>query len=87
MTDNVKRRLDELERLYGTRRTPTYEEFAAFWQTLQAFDRAAFEGDALREENTVLRGYLEKMGVLNGNEKTLQQIAKELDAGGANHDD
>lgn len=83
----IERRLADLERLYGTRRTPTYEEFAARWETLESFDRACVEADALREENTVLRGYLEKMGVLNGNEKTLQQIAKELDARGANDDD
>lgn len=83
----IERRLTALEQLFSTHRTPTYEEFAAFWQTLPPFDRACVEGDALREENTVLRGYLEKMGVLNGNEKTLQQIAKELDAGGANDDD
>lgn len=87
MTDNVKRRLDELERLYGTRRTPTYEEFAAFWQTLQAFDRAAFEGSALDADNGVLRGYLIRLGVLTGNEKTLQETAAELDRDGGFDDD
>lgn len=81
MTDNVKHRLDELERLYGTRRTPTYEEFAARWETLESFDRACVEADALREENSTLRGYLARLGVLDGTEATLQEIARGLDLG------
>lgn len=44
---------------------------------LSAFDRAAFEGDALGE-NRLIRGYLEKIGVIDRAEKSLREIAQEL---------
>lgn len=83
----IERRLADLERLYGTRRTPSFEEFSKLWETLSPFDKAAFEGSALDADNGVLRSYLVRLGVLSGSEKTLQETAAELDAGGANDDD
>lgn len=79
MTDNIRRRLAELEQRFINRKPPSFEEFAEFWATLTPMDKAAFEGNALDENNALLHSYLVRLGVLNGNEKTLQQIAKELD--------
>lgn len=78
MTDNIRRRLADLEQRFKTQAPPTFDEFCQLWQMLTPFDRACYEGNALDEKNTVLRSYLVRLGVLNGNEKTLQQIAKEL---------
>lgn len=80
MTDHIRRRLADLEQRFQMKAPPTFEEFAELWQMLTPFDRACYEGNALDENNAVLRGYLIRLGVLNGNEKTLQTIAKELDS-------
>ena len=81
MTDNIRRRLADLERRFKSSAPPTFEEFLELWDTLTPFDRACCEGDALREENSTLRGYLARLGVLDGTEATLQEIARGLDLG------
>lgn len=73
----IQQRLAELERRLTTNAPPTFEEFSVFWQGLSAFDRAAFEGDALAG-NALFRGYLVKLGVIDPAAKTLQEIAQEL---------
>lgn len=79
MTDHIKRRLADLEQRFKTQAPPTFEEFAELWAALTPFDKACYEGAGLDENNTLLRSYLVRLGVLNGNEQTLQQLAKELD--------
>ena len=74
---DIRQRLAELERRMTTTTPPTFEEFSVLWQELSAFDRAAFEGDALAG-NALLRDYLVKLGVIAPAEKSLQEIAKEL---------
>ena len=70
-------RLAELERRMTINTPPTFEEFSVLWQGLSAFDRACFEADALGE-NHLIRGYLEKIGVIDHAAMPLQEIAKEL---------
>lgn len=76
--NDYKRRLAELERRFATTKPPTFEEFSVLWQGLSAFDRAAFEGDALAG-NALFRGYLERLGVIDHAAPSLQEIAKELE--------
>ena len=71
-------RLAELERRMTTNTPPSFEEFSVFWQGLSAFDRAAFEGDALGE-NTLFRDYMERLGIISPAAPSLQEIAKELE--------
>ena len=73
----IQQRLAELERRLTTNAPPTFEEFVALWDKLSAFDRACFAADALGE-NHLIRGYLEKIGVIDPAEKSLQEIAQEL---------
>lgn len=75
--NDYKRRLAELERRFATTKPPTFEEFSVLWQGLSAFDRAAFEGDALAG-NALLRDYMERLGIIDPAEKSLQEIAQEL---------
>lgn len=79
MTDHIKRRLADLEQRFRTKAPPSYEEFAELWQMLTPMDKACYHGNALDEDNTLLRSYLIRLGVLDGTEQTLQQLAKELD--------
>lgn len=79
MTDNIRRRLADLEQRFQMKAPPTFEEFAELWAALTPFDKACFEGGALDENNTVLRGYLIRLGVLDGTEQTLRELAAELD--------
>lgn len=74
----IQQRLAELERRLITITPPTFEEFIVFWQGLSAFDRAAFEGDALAG-NALFRDYLERLGVIDHAAPSLQEIAKELE--------
>ena len=80
----LKEQLVSREDKASVDRDALLEEFSKLWATLSPFDRAAFEGSALDADNGVLRGYLIRLGVLSGDEKTLQELAAELDAGGAN---
>ena len=73
----IQQRLAELERRLTTNAPPTFEEFVALWDKLSAFDRACFEADALGE-NHLIRGYLERLGVIDPAAPSLQEIAKEL---------
>lgn len=77
MRINTYNRLAELERRMTTNTPPSFEEFVVLWQGLSAFDRACFEADALGE-NHLIRGYLEKIGVIDRTEKSLREIAIEL---------
>lgn len=75
---DIRQRLAELERRMTTTTPPTFEEFSVLWQGLSAFDRAAFEGDALAG-NALFRDYLERLGVISPSAPSLQEIAKELE--------
>ena len=75
---DIRQRLAELERRMTTTTPPTFEEFSVFWQGLSAFDRAAFEGDALAG-NALLRDYMERLGIISPAAPSLQEIAKELE--------
>ncbi|MBQ0038513.1 MAG: hypothetical protein KBS74_07585 [Clostridiales bacterium] len=79
MTDNIRKRLAELEYRFSIKRPPSFAEFSELWQMLTPMDRAAYHGSALDERNSVLRGYLLRLGELDESELTLQQIAAELD--------
>lgn len=79
MTDHIKRRLADLEQRFQMNAPPTFEEFAELWQMLTPFDRACYHGNALDEDNIVLRGYLVRLGAMDESEQSLQQLAKELD--------
>ena len=74
----IQQRLAELERRLITNTPPTFEEFSVFWQGLSAFDRAAFEGDALAG-NALFRDYMERLGIISPAAPSLQEIAKELE--------
>lgn len=74
---DIRQRLAELERRMTTTTPPTFEEFSVLWQGLSAFDRAAFEGDALAG-NALLRDYMERLGVIAPSALSLREIAKEL---------
>lgn len=78
MTDNIRRRLADLEQRFIDRKPPTFEEFARLWEMLTPMDRAAFEADALGD-NAIVRDYLVRLGVFDGTEQTLREIAAELD--------
>lgn len=78
---DIRQRLAELERRMTTTTPPTFEDFSVLWQGLSAFDRAAFEGDALGE-NHHIRGYLERLGVIDPAAPSLREIAKELERQG-----
>lgn len=73
----IQQRLAELERRLTTNAPPTFEEFVVLWQGLSAFDRAAFEGDALAG-NALFRDYMERLGVIDPAAPSLQEIATEL---------
>lgn len=78
MTDHIRRRLADLEQRFIDRKPPTFEEFARLWECLTPMDRAAFEADALGD-NQLLRSYLTRLGVFDGTEQTLRELAAELD--------
>ena len=78
MTDNIRRRLADLEQRFAGHKPPTFEEFAELWQMLTPFDKAMAEGDALGD-NAIVRDYLVRLGVFDGTEQTLRELAAELD--------
>ena len=73
----IQQRLAELERRLNMTAPPTFEEFSVLWQGLSAFDRAAFEGDALAG-NALFRDYMERLGIVDPAAPSLREIAKEL---------
>lgn len=71
-------RLRALEELHRTQQPLSFDAFCQKWETLTAMDRACYEAMALGG-NCVIREYLERLGVIDPAEPSLQEIARQME--------
>ncbi len=87
---NTQRRLQDIERLLKIKPVPSFDEFKCEWERMDSLscsvlaaeaESGDFENlDRARQKYMIaVRTYLLEMGVINGNEKSLREIATEME--------
>ena len=71
-------RLRALEALYRTKPPLSFDAFCQKWEALTPMDKACYEAMALGG-NRVIREYLERLGVIDPAEPSLQEIARQME--------
>ncbi len=72
------KRLRVLEKRYRTQQPLSFEAFCQRWEKLTAIDRACYEALALGG-NRSIRSYLERLGIIDPAEPSLQEIARQME--------